>query len=72
MVRGLKRRRGGDQLLAFRSGPRWHHVTAADINDYIRASCPTASDFGDLATRGRAESSVLKLLTVPAQPRTRS
>ena len=26
------------------------------------------SDFGDLATRGRAESAVLKLLTVPAQP----
>lgn len=30
------------------------------------------SDFGDLAPRGRAESAVLKLLTVPAQPRTRS
>jgi DNA topoisomerase IB len=30
------------------------------------------SDFGDLATRGRAEGAVLKLLTVPAQPRTRS
>jgi DNA topoisomerase IB len=29
------------------------------------------SDFGDLATRGRAESAVLKLLTLPAQPRTR-
>jgi DNA topoisomerase IB len=30
------------------------------------------SDFGDLATRCRAESAVLKLLTVPAQSRTRS
>ena len=30
------------------------------------------SDFGDLATRGRAESAVLRLLAVPAQPRTRS
>jgi hypothetical protein len=30
------------------------------------------SDLGDLATRGRAESAVLKLLAVPAQPRTRS
>jgi DNA topoisomerase-1 len=30
------------------------------------------NDFGDLATRGRAESAVLKLLAVPAQPRTRS
>jgi DNA topoisomerase IB len=37
VVRSLKRRRGGgDQLLVFRSGPRWHHVTATDINDYIR------------------------------------
>jgi DNA topoisomerase IB len=155
VVRSLKRRRGGgDQLLAFRSGPRWHHVTAAGINDYIReltggdytakdfrtwhatvlatvglavsgqarteaarkraiarvaaevagylGNTPAVarasyidprvirhyengrtivavlgdlghdSDFGDLATRGRAESAVLKLLTVPAQPRTRS
>jgi hypothetical protein len=29
------------------------------------------SDFGDLATRGRAESAVLKLLTVPARRCTR-
>ena len=155
VVRSLKRRRGGgDQLLVFRSGPRWHHVTAADINDYIReltggdytakdfrtwhatvlaavglavsgqarsdaarkraiarvvkevagylGNTPAVarasyidprvirhyengrtiaavlgdlgrdSDFGDLSTRGRAESAVLKLLAVPAQPRTRS
>src|ERR1700685_3233766 len=94
---------GGGQLLVFRSGPRWHHVTAAGINDYIRelsgrdytangfcTLAPTAppapypaagvtrhyengrtiaavlgdlgrdSDFGDLATRGRAESAVLR------------
>jgi DNA topoisomerase IB len=37
VVRSLRRRRGGgDQLLAYRSGPRWHDVTAADINDYLR------------------------------------
>ena len=150
VVRSLKRRGGGDQLLVFRSGPRWHHVTATDINDYIRelsggdytakdfrtwhatvlaavglavsgqAATESArkravarvvtevaaylgntpavarasyidprvirhyengrtiaavlgdlgrdSDFGDLATRGRAESAVLKLLAVPAKP----
>ena len=49
VVRGLKRRRdGGGQLLAFRSGPRWHNVTAADINDYIRdlsGGDYTAKDF---------------------------
>jgi DNA topoisomerase IB len=48
-VRSLWRRRGGgDQLLAYRSGPRWHHVTAADINDYLREVSGgdyTAKDF---------------------------
>jgi DNA topoisomerase IB len=49
VVRSLKRRRdGGDKLLVYRSGPRWHDVTAADINDYIREVSGgeyTAKDF---------------------------
>ena len=49
VVRSLKRRQGGgDGLLAYRSGPRWHDVTAADINDYLRevsAGDFTAKDF---------------------------
>jgi DNA topoisomerase IB len=49
VVRSLKRRRqGGDRLLAYRSGPRWHDVTAADINDYLREVSGgefTAKDF---------------------------
>ena len=37
VVRSLLRRRGGgDQLLVYRSGSRWHDVIAADINDYLR------------------------------------
>ncbi|HEY0715989.1 MAG TPA: DNA topoisomerase IB [Streptosporangiaceae bacterium] len=38
VVTKLKRRRGRpeDELLAFRSGQRWHDVSAADINDYLR------------------------------------
>jgi DNA topoisomerase IB len=37
VVRGLKRRRwGGEELLAYRSGRRWHDVTAEDLNDYLR------------------------------------
>ena len=38
-VRRLKRRRswpGCDDLLVFRSGSRWHNVTAGNINDYLR------------------------------------
>ena len=37
-----------NQLLAYRSGPRWHEVTAADINDYLREVSGgeyTAKDF---------------------------
>ena len=49
VVRSLKRRRGGgDGLLAYRSGPRWHDVTAADMNDYLREVSGddfTAKDF---------------------------
>jgi DNA topoisomerase IB len=49
VVRGLKRRKGGgDGLLAYRSGPRWHDVTTADINDYLREVSGgefTAKDF---------------------------
>ncbi|MGI5232020.1 DNA topoisomerase IB [Actinoallomurus iriomotensis] len=49
VVRSLKRRRsGGDELLAYRSGPRWHDVTAGDINDYLREISDgdfTAKDF---------------------------
>ena len=51
VVRSLKRRRGGDgrdELLAYRSGKRWHDVTAADINDYLRDVSDgdfTAKDF---------------------------
>jgi DNA topoisomerase IB len=49
VVRSLKRRRnGGEKLLAYRRGPRWHDVTAADINDYIREVSGgdfTAKDF---------------------------
>jgi DNA topoisomerase IB len=49
VVRGLKRRRGGgDELLAYRSGGGWHDVTAGDINDYLREISGgdfTAKDF---------------------------
>ena len=49
VIRSLKRRQGGgDGLLAYRSGPRWHDVTAADINDYLRETAGgeyTVKDF---------------------------
>jgi DNA topoisomerase IB len=49
VVRSLLRRQaGGDQLLVYRAGRRWHDVTAADINDYlgeISEGDYTAKDF---------------------------
>jgi DNA topoisomerase IB len=49
VVLSLKRRRGGGQkLLAYQVGRRWHDVTAADINAYIREVAGgdfTAKDF---------------------------
>jgi DNA topoisomerase IB len=51
VVRRLKRRRAGeasDELLVYRSGDRWHDVTAANINDYLREISDgdfTAKDF---------------------------
>jgi DNA topoisomerase IB len=51
VVRSLKRRRSGgdcEDLLVYRSGTRWHNVTAADINDYLRDAADgdfTAKDF---------------------------
>jgi DNA topoisomerase IB len=51
VVRRLKRRRSFaecDDLLVFRSGSRWHNVTAGNINDYLREISGgdfTAKDF---------------------------
>jgi DNA topoisomerase IB len=49
VVRSLRRRRrGGDRLLVYRSGPHWHDVTAADINAYLNEVSGgdyTAKDF---------------------------
>jgi DNA topoisomerase IB len=39
VVKALKRRRSAadiDDLLVYRSGSRWHNVSPADINDYLR------------------------------------
>jgi DNA topoisomerase IB len=49
VVKSLKRRRsGGEELLAYRDGRRWHDVTAGNINDYLREISGgdfTAKDF---------------------------
>ena len=51
VVRSLKRRRFAREcpdLLVYRSGARWHDVSAADINDYLREIAGgdfTAKDF---------------------------
>jgi DNA topoisomerase I len=36
LVEELKRRRGGDELLAYKAGRRWRDVRSSDINAYIK------------------------------------
>jgi DNA topoisomerase IB len=44
LVRQLQRRRGGgDELLAYKEGGRWHDVRSPDINAYLKAA--TGGDF---------------------------
>jgi DNA topoisomerase I len=44
IVKQLKRRRGGgDELLAYREGRRWHDITSDDINEYVKEA--TGGDF---------------------------
>jgi DNA topoisomerase-1 len=48
LVRELKRRRSGTQLLAYREGGRWHELDAEQVNDYIKRHSGgefTAKDF---------------------------
>jgi DNA topoisomerase IB len=78
VVRSLKRRRsGGDDLLVYRSGGRWHNVTAGDINDYLREVSGgefTAKDFRTwhatvLAAVGLAVSEAAATGSPPARKR---
>ena len=44
IVAALKRRRGGgDDLLAYKEGRRWHDLRSGDVNDYLKAA--TGGDF---------------------------
>jgi DNA topoisomerase-1 len=48
LVRELKRRRSGTQLLAYREGRRWRELDAEQVNDYIKRHSGgefTAKDF---------------------------
>ncbi|MCZ2402280.1 DNA topoisomerase IB [Paenarthrobacter sp. Z7-10] len=59
LVRVLKRRGPHARLLAYKDGRRWHPVTSADINDYVKERTGgdfTAKDFRTL--RGTAAAAV--------------
>jgi DNA topoisomerase IB len=49
VVKSLRRRRGGgEELLAYRDGPRWIDLRSSDVNDYLRDASGaehTAKDF---------------------------
>mgnify|MGYP003941894447 CR=1 FL=1 len=39
----LRRRSGGPELLAYKEGRRWHDVSSADINEYVRGRSAMSS-----------------------------
>ena len=68
VLAALKRRRGGDELLAYRNG-RWCDVRSSDINDYVKAASGadfTAKDFRTW------HATVLAAVAVAAAPPARS
>jgi DNA topoisomerase IB len=78
VVEQLRRRRGGgDELLAYKDGPRWRDVTAADVNDYLREVFRgefTAKDFRTwhatvIAAAVLADDESLQATTVAARKR---
>ncbi len=51
VVQALKRRRGGgDQLLAYKEGRRWHDVRSEQINDYLKSLAGDAYSAKDFRT----------------------
>jgi DNA topoisomerase IB len=51
VVRALKRRRGGgEDLLAYREGRRWHDVRSEQINDYLKSQIGDAYSAKDFRT----------------------
>ena len=51
LLRALKRRRsGGDQLLAYREGRRWHGLRAEQINEYLKGLVGDACSAKDFRT----------------------
>ena len=51
VVQALKRRRGGgDQLLAYKEGRRWHDVRSEQINDHLKSLAGDAYSAKDFRT----------------------
>jgi DNA topoisomerase-1 len=50
VVAALKRRRGGEQLLAYRAGRRWVDLHADDVNAYIKQAAGDAFSAKDFRT----------------------
>jgi DNA topoisomerase-1 len=68
VVRELKRRRGGgDELLAYKSGARWTDVKSADINDYVKDAAGAEFSAKDFRTwSGTVLAAVALAVSAPA------
>ncbi len=68
MVGGLLRRRGDvPELLAFRDKSGWHHVSSADINEYIQEVTGEAVSAKDFRTWHGTTMAAVALTQAPAE-----
>ncbi|HEX4435222.1 MAG TPA: DNA topoisomerase IB [Solirubrobacteraceae bacterium] len=50
VISTLKRRRAGEQLLAYRNGRGWHEVHAEEVNDYVKTATGESFSAKDFRT----------------------
>lgn len=70
VVAELKRRRGGTELLAHRSGRRWVDVRSADVNEYLKEAGGREFSAKDFRTWNATVLAAVSLAVLGRQART--
>ncbi|QMW66984.1 DNA topoisomerase IB [Mumia sp. ZJ1417] len=74
-VAAMRRRRGGESLLAYREAGAWHEIRSADVNDYLRhvvSDDMTAKDFRTWHATVDASVALARVVDEACTPRARS
>jgi DNA topoisomerase-1 len=65
LIRRLKRRRSGEELLAYRNGRKWVDVRSEDVNDYIKVVAGDAFSAKDFRTWSATVLAAVALAAMP-------